>query len=232
MYAFAKTEAGRSFREAQRRDPNCAICYWGEAWAWGPYVNGRMTRTSTPAARMRPFRRRSRSRMRTRTRRSRRSSAPWAPAVCRALRPVHTPRRRTARMPRPWLAWPASYPDDLDVATLYAEALFLLLPRPAAFAVNEPTVGAHAGGARGGAEARYPSPGRVPSLHPHDRADGRTQTGSTRAPSISAMPFLARATSTTCPRTSGPGSGDGATRCGPACTRGNPIRTRPGARGS
>src|SRR5262245_16180920 len=43
MYAFAKAEAGRSFREAQRRDPDCAICYWGEAWAWGPYVNGRMT---------------------------------------------------------------------------------------------------------------------------------------------------------------------------------------------
>ena len=42
MYAFAKAEAGRSFREAQRRDPKCAICYWGEAWAWGPYVNGRM----------------------------------------------------------------------------------------------------------------------------------------------------------------------------------------------
>ncbi len=42
MYAFAKAEAGRSFREAQRRDPNCAMCYWGEAWAWGPYVNGRM----------------------------------------------------------------------------------------------------------------------------------------------------------------------------------------------
>src|SRR4029453_13973649 len=42
MYAFAKAEAGRSFREAQRRDPNCAICHWGEAWAWGPYVNGRM----------------------------------------------------------------------------------------------------------------------------------------------------------------------------------------------
>src|SRR4029450_5537032 len=43
MYGFAKVEAGRSFREAERRDPECAICYWGEAWAWGPYVNGRMT---------------------------------------------------------------------------------------------------------------------------------------------------------------------------------------------
>ena len=50
MYAFAKAEAGRSFREAQRRDPDCAICYWGEAWAWGPYVNGRMTPAEAPHA--------------------------------------------------------------------------------------------------------------------------------------------------------------------------------------
>ena len=34
----------------------------------------------------------------------------------------------------------AAYPDDLDVATLYAEALFLLLPRPRAFPVDDPTV--------------------------------------------------------------------------------------------
>ena len=41
MYAFAKPEAVRSFREAWKRDPNCAICYWGEAWAWGSYLNAR-----------------------------------------------------------------------------------------------------------------------------------------------------------------------------------------------
>ena len=40
MYAFAKPEAVRSFRESWKRDPNCAICYWGEAWAWGSYLNG------------------------------------------------------------------------------------------------------------------------------------------------------------------------------------------------
>src|SRR5688572_5192937 len=33
MYSFAKPEAIRSFRESWKRDPNCAICYWGEAWA-------------------------------------------------------------------------------------------------------------------------------------------------------------------------------------------------------
>ena len=41
-YAFAKLEAVRSFREAWMRDPTCAICYWGEAWAWGPFLNGGM----------------------------------------------------------------------------------------------------------------------------------------------------------------------------------------------
>ena len=28
MYAFAKLESARSFREAQIADPNCAICFW------------------------------------------------------------------------------------------------------------------------------------------------------------------------------------------------------------
>ena len=40
MYSFAKPEAVGSFREAWKRDPECAICYWGEARAWGSYLNG------------------------------------------------------------------------------------------------------------------------------------------------------------------------------------------------
>ena len=43
MYAFAKPEAIRSFREAWKRDANCAFCYWGEAWACGSYLNAPMT---------------------------------------------------------------------------------------------------------------------------------------------------------------------------------------------
>ncbi len=38
-YAFNHQEAIRSFREAQRLDPNCAMCWWGEALAWGPNIN-------------------------------------------------------------------------------------------------------------------------------------------------------------------------------------------------
>ncbi len=38
MYAFAKPEAVRSFREAWKRDPDCAVCYWGEALAPLPFA--------------------------------------------------------------------------------------------------------------------------------------------------------------------------------------------------
>ena len=50
MYAFAKQDATRSFREAHQRDPNCAICFWGEAWSWGSYLNGPMGKEGAPHA--------------------------------------------------------------------------------------------------------------------------------------------------------------------------------------
>ena len=38
-YAFNHPEAIRAFRAAQRLDSLCAMCYWGEALAWGPNIN-------------------------------------------------------------------------------------------------------------------------------------------------------------------------------------------------
>ncbi|MEP6832776.1 MAG: hypothetical protein ABJB74_05250 [Gemmatimonas sp.] len=38
-YAFNHAEAVRAFREAQRLDPKCVMCFWGEAIALGPNVN-------------------------------------------------------------------------------------------------------------------------------------------------------------------------------------------------
>jgi len=38
-YGFNHDEARRSFREAQRRDPDCAMCFWGEALVLGPNIN-------------------------------------------------------------------------------------------------------------------------------------------------------------------------------------------------
>lgn len=41
-YGFNHAGAVRSFREAQRLDPDCAMCWWGEALALGPNINAPM----------------------------------------------------------------------------------------------------------------------------------------------------------------------------------------------
>jgi tetratricopeptide (TPR) repeat protein len=38
-FGFNHAEAIRSFRAAQKLDPNCAMCFWGEALATGPNIN-------------------------------------------------------------------------------------------------------------------------------------------------------------------------------------------------
>ena len=47
-YAYNVDEAARSMVEARRLDPNCAMCYWGEAFALGSYLNGGMTDEAAP----------------------------------------------------------------------------------------------------------------------------------------------------------------------------------------
>jgi len=41
-YGFNHAGAVRSFRKGQRLDPNCAMCWWGEALALGPNINAPM----------------------------------------------------------------------------------------------------------------------------------------------------------------------------------------------
>lgn len=50
-FAYGVDEAARSMVEARRRDPDCAMCYWGEAFALGSYLNGGMTAANAPHAR-------------------------------------------------------------------------------------------------------------------------------------------------------------------------------------
>jgi len=38
-WGFNHAEAIRAFRKAQQLDPECAMCFWGEAWALGPNIN-------------------------------------------------------------------------------------------------------------------------------------------------------------------------------------------------
>jgi len=138
MYAFARTEAGRSFREAQKRDPDCAICYWGEAWAWGPNISeGR-----TPEHEVRAFAAIQKARAL-----AEKHASPRERAFIQAMAARYTGHFDAARKSDEDRAYTtamakvaATYPDDLDAAALYAEALFLLLPRPGTFAIKDPNV--------------------------------------------------------------------------------------------
>ena len=138
MYAFAKVDAARSFREAQKHDPDCAICYWGEAWTWGSYLNGPMRADEAP-----------------------RAYAAIQKAL--ALAPDHASPRERAFIDAMAVRYVEDfdpeqrveqdrayaeamrgvaerYPDDLDAATFYAEALFLLEPRRGTRDLNDPNV--------------------------------------------------------------------------------------------
>jgi tetratricopeptide (TPR) repeat protein len=137
MYAFAKPEAVRSFREAWKRDPACAICYWGEAWAWGSYLNGPMSAEEAPHAYTAVQKALS----------LKEGATPKERALIEALavryvetfdagRRVEQDRAYAEAMQRV----AAEYPDDLEIATLYADALFLLEPRRGTRDASDPDV--------------------------------------------------------------------------------------------
>ncbi len=138
MYAFAQSEAVRSFREATRRDPACAACFWGEAWARGAYLNSPMDSAGGAEA-------------------YRAAQNAWALArvtsqsADRALIEAMTMRygpvfRRSQRRSLDSAYANAmskvygAFPYDDDVATLYAESLMLLEPRRGVWSLDKPSI--------------------------------------------------------------------------------------------
>jgi tetratricopeptide (TPR) repeat protein len=119
LFGFNHAEAIRSFREAARLDPNCAICWWGVAFALGTNINLPMTDDAVAPA--------------------------WAALQkARALEANASPEERawiealaTRYSADPKAARPAldeafaqatgkvahDYPDDLDAAVFHAEAM-------------------------------------------------------------------------------------------------------------
>jgi tetratricopeptide (TPR) repeat protein len=51
VWAFDEAEAIRAFQMAQKIDPACSLCFWGEAWARGPTINLRPRTQELEAAR-------------------------------------------------------------------------------------------------------------------------------------------------------------------------------------
>ena len=137
MYSFAKPEAVRSFREAWKRDNNCAICYWGEAWAWGSYLNAPMSSAESPFA----FAAAAEGRLTPRS-----GDAEGARADRRAGGPLRqgVPRGPSRDQDRAYAdamkKVSEQFPDDLEILTLYADALFLLERRSGTRDLNDPNV--------------------------------------------------------------------------------------------
>ncbi|MEP7118719.1 MAG: hypothetical protein ABI880_14115 [Acidobacteriota bacterium] len=137
MYSFAKLDAVRSFRESWKRDPGCAICYWGEAWAWGSYLNGPMLPEHSPfayAALQKALA------LRT-------TAAPWEKAFIEAMQVRYVANfEPKTRMDQERAYAEAmhkvadQFPDDLDAMTLYGDALFLLEPRRGTRDLADPNV--------------------------------------------------------------------------------------------
>jgi tetratricopeptide (TPR) repeat protein len=137
-YAFAKPEAVRSFREAETRDPNCAICYWGEAWAWGSDLNWVMGPEEAPFAY---------AAIQKAVTLAAAHATPIEQALIQAMSARYVARFDPARRVDQDRAYADAmkkvvdaYPADLDAAVLYAEALFLLEPRAGARDLANPNV--------------------------------------------------------------------------------------------
>lgn len=125
-YGFNHAEAARSFREAARLDPNCAMCYWGIALVLGPNINSGMDKEAIPQAW---------EALQTAIRLSQRpSTSARDKALIQALAKRYSPQPIEDRKPLD-LAYVKAmrqvmkrYPADLDVATLFAEAMMDTMP--------------------------------------------------------------------------------------------------------
>ena len=123
-YAFNHPEAIRAFDEAARLDPDCAMCYWGAAYAYGPNINAPMDSSNAVeayAALQKAL-----------------AAAPNASARERAFidamatRYTPNPPGDRAALDLAYAEAMADverqYPDDLEAATLHAEARMNLRP--------------------------------------------------------------------------------------------------------
>jgi tetratricopeptide (TPR) repeat protein len=120
-YAFNQEESIRAFREAARLDPKCGICWWGVAYAYGPNVNLPMDSASNAAA--------WNAIANAKAQRAHAAAAERDLIDALALRygPAAGPRGDSAYM-RAAVAIASKYPNDVDAATLAAEARMLLRP--------------------------------------------------------------------------------------------------------
>ena len=123
-YAFNHAEARRAFRMAQAADPECALCYWGEAFVLGPNINAPMdpadVRPAVAAAE-------------EAARHAGRASAPEQALIAAlgerySAAPDADQAALNAAYAEAMTQVAAQYPDDTDIAVLFADSLMNLSP--------------------------------------------------------------------------------------------------------
>src|SRR5262245_55776237 len=123
-YAFNHGEAQRAFRMAQKLDPDCAMCFWGEALVLGPNINLPMQEDAVAPA----FAAAQKAKALAG------KTSPREQALIGALAARYGSDPKAARAPfdAAYAAEMAKvatqFPDDDEIATLYAEAVMDLSP--------------------------------------------------------------------------------------------------------
>jgi tetratricopeptide (TPR) repeat protein len=123
-YGFNHAEALRSFQQAAKLDPNCAICHWGMAYVLGPNINAAMEEGAVPTAwesiqraiQLSPYAS-AKERAYIAALATRYTAEPVADRSTLNLAYANAMRQVAQQ-----------YPDDLDAATLFAEALMDTTP--------------------------------------------------------------------------------------------------------
>ena len=123
-YAFNHGEAQRAFRVAQKLDPDCAMCFWGEALVLGPNINLPMQEDAIAPA----FAAAQKAKALAA------KAGPREQALIAALALRYSSDPKVARAPfdaayaAEMAKVVAQFPDDDEIATLYAEAVMDLSP--------------------------------------------------------------------------------------------------------
>jgi tetratricopeptide (TPR) repeat protein len=122
-FGFNHAEAARSFREAARLDPDCAMAYWGEALVLGPNINAAMNPEDEPKALA----------LAQKALALRAKATPRERDLIDALAQRYSGNKeeRAARDKAYAAAMRAlsqKYPADLDIVALYAESMMDLRP--------------------------------------------------------------------------------------------------------
>jgi tetratricopeptide (TPR) repeat protein len=123
-YAFNHEEAQRAFRKAQKLDPDCAMCFWGEALVLGPNINLPMPEEAVAPAFA--------AMQKARTLAAKASPREQALITALSARYVEDAKADRTQLDSAYAAAMANvttqFPEDNEIAVLYAESVMDLSP--------------------------------------------------------------------------------------------------------